>query len=984
MQDNTFTKTKIATSLVLILGSSPFLSAFAANEQPPEDIEIIQVTGIRGSLIKSMDVKRSSTGVVDAITSEDIGKFPDSNLAESLQRITGVSIDRSNSEGSKVTVRGFGPEFNLVTLNGRQMPTVAGRSYDFGNIATEGVSGVEVYKTSKANQASGGIGATINMITAKPLSSPGMHSSIGVKGVNEQSNEVGDDLTPELSGLYSNTFADDKFGFLISGSYQDRNNRSESAAVNNWKPNVDLSLSPDLNLEDNNQRIDGSTWYPQDINYYITDNDRQRTNGQMVFQFAPSDKIETTLDYTYSKIESNYDKNGMGIWFNQGGNVESAVINENGTYTDVTEMGGDYATNVSQGWNENENKSIGFNLKWEATDNLNVEFDAHKSKATSDIHSEFVIIGNTSCDWCEDAGADYGPNTATAYRKSADFNNELPDFDMVLVDGYGNPQDELTAADMGSLFGQAEHNYHENDMTEFRLKGTWTNGSDGALAKIEFGIGHTEMDFKSTRAFSENMAAGWWTWSAVHFDDDMFRRVDTTGLLSGFDGGGSDKSTNYYMTADFDELVHLWETIDDQNNPDMYSPSWDSDLNGEFQAGPVDDDSRVNEETTSAYVQMVFNDYFNDMPINMVIGLRYEETKVKSSALERQATSMEWTNGNEWQYTYADELTYSEGKGTTKQFLPNLDIDIEPWEDVIARFSYYRSMARPPINSLRSNSSYDGNPLVGNRKVSVGDPGLEPYIADNIDFSLEYYYDEGSYVSAGYFKKRVENFLVNTTDVETMNGMRDPYAGPRAEQARQELIDEGVQPSDQAIHDRINENQGAKQGTPITPNDDDPLAEFYVSSDKNQETANMYGWELAMQHMIGNTGFGFQANATFVHGDVEADRDAIDQEFALPGLSDSMNFSAIYDKDGLSARLSYNWRDEFLAGFDQHSAPIFTEAYAQWDANVNYSVNDDFTIFVEGLNLTKETQRTYVRYEEQMLHAAEYGSRYNVGMRYNF
>src|SRR5690606_32498170 len=178
-----------------------------------------QVTGIRGSLAKSMDIKRESTGVVDAITAEDIGKFPDTNLAESLQRITGVSIDRSNNEGSKITVRGFGPEFNLVTLNGRQMPTTGGgRSFDFGNIATEGVSGVQVHKTARADVPSGGIGATVNISTARPLANPGLKASVGVKAVHDTSNEVGDDLTPEVSAIFSNTFADDTFGILVSGS----------------------------------------------------------------------------------------------------------------------------------------------------------------------------------------------------------------------------------------------------------------------------------------------------------------------------------------------------------------------------------------------------------------------------------------------------------------------------------------------------------------------------------------------------------------------------------------------------------------------------------------------------------------------------------------------------------------------------------------------------------------------------------------------
>src|SRR5690606_8391081 len=140
------------------------LSSVAAAQTDDAMVEEIVVTGIRASLQRSMDIKRNAQGVVDAISAEDIGKFPDTNLAESLQRITGVSIDRSNGEGSKVTVRGFGPDYNLVTLNGRQMPGATinatsasgSRSFDFSNLASEGVSGVEVYKTVRAANPAGG------------------------------------------------------------------------------------------------------------------------------------------------------------------------------------------------------------------------------------------------------------------------------------------------------------------------------------------------------------------------------------------------------------------------------------------------------------------------------------------------------------------------------------------------------------------------------------------------------------------------------------------------------------------------------------------------------------------------------------------------------------------------------------------------------------------------------------------------------------
>ena len=233
MNPTTFHKSRLATSIALVLGVVMPGQALAdqTTTAKDENIEVISVTGIRGSLIKSMDTKRSAEGIVDAISAEDIGKFPDTNLAESLQRITGVSIDRVNGEGSKVTVRGFGPDFNLVTLNGRQMPVTTGsRSFDFANISSDSISGVEVHKTSLASNSTGGIGSTIDVQTLRPLNSPGEKTIANVAMVDDRSTEKGS-ATPEFSGLYSNTFNDNKFGVLISGSYQERESGNQQANV---------------------------------------------------------------------------------------------------------------------------------------------------------------------------------------------------------------------------------------------------------------------------------------------------------------------------------------------------------------------------------------------------------------------------------------------------------------------------------------------------------------------------------------------------------------------------------------------------------------------------------------------------------------------------------------------------------------------------------------------------------------------------------
>src|SRR6187399_3328369 len=232
-------RTASALTLAACFCSATSVAAQETQTSTPET-EII-VTGVRASLDRSIDLKRNSAGVVDGISAEDIGKFPDTNLAESLQRITGVSIDRVNGEGSRVTVRGFGPGYNLVTLNGRAMPTasiasigqdqngdfVSGttRSFDFSNIASEGVNQLVVYKTARASVTSGGIGATINIVTRKPLDGElGFTGSVGAKAVYDQSDTEFARVTPEVSGLLNWVNDDSTFGIGLFGSFQQRNN----------------------------------------------------------------------------------------------------------------------------------------------------------------------------------------------------------------------------------------------------------------------------------------------------------------------------------------------------------------------------------------------------------------------------------------------------------------------------------------------------------------------------------------------------------------------------------------------------------------------------------------------------------------------------------------------------------------------------------------------------------------------------------------
>jgi TonB-dependent receptor len=999
MQNPRFRKTPLSAGIAVALGAMT-LSPAMAQDASEEVMEEIVTVGIRGSLMQSMDRKRNSKGVVDAITAEDIGKFPDSNLAESLQRITGVSIDRSNGEGAKITVRGMGPEFNLVTLNGRSMPNAGSRSFDFSDIASEAVSAVEIYKTGKANLPTGGIGAIVNMQTAKPLTNPGFKSAVSAKVVHETSSSNGDldDFTPEIAGLFSNTFADDTFGILISASHQVRDNREENAAVDSWIQNRPMNTA--ANIVDNNQRADGTTWYPQNAGYGWSDISRERTNGQLVLQYAPTDRLTATLDYTYSKVDFEKESNSFGVWFDAGGAMSSATINERGTFTEVTEAGGDYSTNIGRDHTEKENNSIGLNLDWQATDTLNLTLDVHDSSSNNrgaglgslPGSESSLIIGNTFCDWCGTVpGA--GPSTATLGSKTATYGpGGIPIWDFTVTDtATGLPIADLRDSDIGSLFGQAFDTDVDNEITQIQLGGSWENDDGGAIASIDFGYALTEQEFKSRDAFSGQLPAGFWLTSAVHWADDQWQRGSTSGLLDGFSNGGS-FPIDYYYTAGFDYVVDQWETVGDTDCciADLYWPGWGPDFQdtangrGQFWSGPTTAGNVIEETIDSFYTQINIEDDFNGMAFNAVIGLRYEESEVKSTGLETPPSAVVWIGGNEWTYESSTTQTPSVGGSTTKQWLPSLDTDMEVYEDVIARFSYSRSLARPPIGDMGSNRSFPGTPKLDTRQINVGNPGLLPYLSDNFDLSLEYYYGNGSYASVGYFKKAVDNFLVGSTSETTVPGILDPYSGPRAEQARAELELEGTIATNTAVFERINLNMGVPITTPIRAEAGDPLVVFQVSSQENAKLANLSGWEIAVQHIFADSGFGVLFNATIVNGDVEADRDLVGQQFALNGMSDSANLSVFYENDTVSARLAYNWRDEFLSGFDNASSPVFAEEYFQLDGNVTYNVNDNLAVFFEALNITEEVQRSYVRYPDQFLRGNQYGARYNIGARYNF
>jgi len=1007
MKQKTFRKTQIATSLSLVLGVAALSPTFAnaADKQAKEkEVEVITVTGMRSSIKESTRLKRDATGVVDAISAEDIGKFPDTNLAESLQRITGVSIDRSNGEGSRVTVRGFGPQFNMVTLNGRTMPATSlpggggasdSRAYDFQNLASDAVKSVEVYKTGKANVATGGIGATININTAKPLDNPGFIASFGGKALADTSvrggvRDYSSKVTPEFSGLVSWTDPEEVFGISLNGSVSQRDSSSTGAEVAQWRNSLFNGTVPDMTptgaatVLQNAPAMGDAFALPSNLAYQMWDRQRDRTNAQLTLQYRPAENITATLDYTYTKLKQDAEGTELSIWMSE---YKSDITFTDGlnpsplTYIEDrrTLAPRDIATKQRRQSSQTEDKSLGFNLNWEVNDRLTFVLDAHDSSSDSTPRFGFgneLTVG---------IGSNIIAGQGATYNASG-----MPDMFVKFDDCDAriglNCSSSFDVSDLGSSILQKAYSTNSNDISQIRINGSY-EFDDGS---IDFGVESRKMDNYTVQSNLNQAMGNWGVANPGELPTNMIDAIDFNDALDDYKLSGWTQG----FRGDAIELAN-WGAdkygLDLGRNPDSAT------------------NRRIEEDITSLYFQINVDGELGEMPYHFTAGLRYESTDSTSTANIAFPTAVKWDSNN--------DFTVMQGSASNAQalsitnsydhLLPNLDFDIDVRDDLKARFSYSKTIARPSYGQLNSAAQVNGGPpaptILGGGlpgSASSGNPSLVPLESDNLDLSLEWYFADTSYVSVGFFEKRVSNFVGSEPVKGNFFGLRDPSAGPRAQQAIDDLTAQGINVNETSLFSMMAANQlgEAIYANGHTDNDyealvdifaesDDPLMEFQYQSPVNNKDAKINGWELAAQHFFGDSGFGVQANYTIVRGDIGFDLAAAPTvtQFALLGLSDTANLVVMYEKDDWSARVAYNWRDQFLNNAARDaSEPEFIEAYSQIDMSVSYQVNDQLSVSFAGINLTGEDPRSHGRTKNMLWAAEEWDARYEVGVRYTF
>ncbi len=777
MQNRRFHRNPLAAGVALALGATGFTPA-VAQDASEEVIEEIITTGIRGSLKASMDVKRASKGVVDAISAEDIGDFPDTNLAESLQRITGVSIDRERGEGARVTVRGFGPDFNLVLLNGRQMPTTSGlgRSFDFGNLASEGVSGVEVYKSGKADVPTGGIGSTINVKSSRPLESPGLKATVAVSGMSDQSrtNLRSDDFTPEISGLFSNTFADDTVGVSISAIRQERKSGGATASVGGWRtfPATTSSwggggaveewggLPIDANQVNRPSGAEELYSVPQTIGYELADYDRVRTNGQLTLQYRPIETVTGTLDYTYAELELDRVYNNYSSWFNFGGQDSVWTDGPQAAALEYSEAsaGADFAMGAGRDAFRNENSSVGLNLVWDVSDVLSLELDYHDSSATAEPNSP---NGSSSL---------LAISAFTRDQTTGYFNGAFPVLELGLSDPL-SPDDMIVT---GSVF---TNNYSRMDIDQLELSGNYGFDS-GFVESIDFGVQLTEIDNRATSSVVQRDA--WGGVTQVGAIADLMTPASASSAFDEMSGGTDARRQMDFYAYDIDALIARTEALIASGDATLFIPG-DGNLGpcgtGLCPKGPndVDQDRRTTESTDAVYVQLNMATEWGDYPVDMRLGLRYEQTDVESTALAPNYTGLNWVAANELALLSAGS-TFTSLSGDYDSTLPNFDLSIDFSDTLVGRFSVSKTLTRPSYQDIQGGTTLNAPVRIDGGTGARGNPALLPFESLNIDLSVEWYYGEDSYAAAGYFNKDVENFIGTASVTENAGRPGAPRA----------------------------------------------------------------------------------------------------------------------------------------------------------------------------------------------------------------
>ncbi|MCJ2177190.1 TonB-dependent receptor [Novosphingobium album (ex Hu et al. 2023)] len=911
----------LAGVAMVVAGARP--EAALAQQAPDVSADAIVVSGYRESLSIARDIKKQAVIQKDVIVAEDMAKFPELNLAESLQRLPGVQITREAGEGRRISLRGLGSDFARVQLNGMEVlgnvdsaqdsrgQRSRDRAFDFNIFASELFSKVEVEKTFQAAQNEGGMAGTVGLFTAKPFDyEPGTKGAItGKLGTNQYTK----DAQPRIAAMYSQNW-DNTFGVTLSVAYSRRETTEQGHNTYNYTTvsgtqmqdliakGLDisnLSAAQQAALTDTN-----NTFYFADGNRISSWNAKMERLGlTAAVQWRPADNLLLTLDALHGRFTTHrdelhlatrplnsrgsiaFDTAAGGVWpaqFQTSSVINDIAWDDSGyvTYLDVT--GTTFGSEHRRELNKNRFNQIALTGDWEASDSLTI--DGHigyeKSKYETPYDDKFYMRAKGNLI------ADYGTD-----GRSATFS--YPDWDPTDPSNYAMDDFYYRSFYNQSELQEGVLNLH------YKASGVWTIRAGAAYHRFEqdgasyFYDGNVNGTRDKTRGTSVDgitdvFSNSWGSWLIGNYSDGFAKYNEYHRLEPNTDGSGG--------------------VIQDIEN--VY---------------------KVTERTISGYLQADWDGELFGKRFRGNVGARAYTTKTSSTG---------WIQGDNYAY-----LGTADVEGDYSGVLPAMNAVLEVTPDALVRFAATQNINRPSLGSMAAQgSAFEGDNSV--ITASRGNPNLKPFKDTTLDLSLEYYFGKEGLISVGVFHKWIKNFIGS----ETLENV--PFS------------ETGV-PSSTI--------PGATDSTIVT--------EFTMPVNV-AGTKSLTGIELAAQGQFSFLpapfdNLGAVANFTYVDADEEITGIS----------DTSYNFTLYYETERWGARGSLSHRSRWYTGKSDSLMSASTRGFegtTYVDASFFYNVTDAFQLTANAINLTNEKDTQFWGQNRYLYNQNQSGTTYMAGFAYKF
>lgn len=947
--------------------------ASASNTSQEATAQEIIVTGFRASLQAALADKRTETAAIDTIKAEDIGKFPDSNLAESMQRVPGVALARGDGgEGKNISVRGLGAQFTRVRINGMEGTAQtgssdiygagnSGRSFDFNVFPTEIFSALTVRKTPSADIEEGSLGATVDLQAPRPFDNPDdFVFTATTRGVY---NEVSKKVDPRLSGLVSYKFGDSGFGILASGAYQKRHlrevgysavdilsantngmfcspvgyapqNPANSAtngtnALNCSTGNPRTSTTDAYNTIYNARRDDlpntpgSGAFFPRIPRYLNSTQDQERIGGTLSLQYKPDDDTDISLDLMYSRFNVTRDDNYLGaISFgrsasNQGYpmmSIRDVELDENGSVQSALLDGVDVRSEGLHSEFSSTFKQANLNFSHQFSDKLRIssKFGVNQSRWDDKVRLQYYMDALDTDNFSIDNTQGSTANLGFGFDVSdpANFRYGASPGAGVVTGGFSLQGKPATVVTDG-LTAEVNADYELSDAFKLKFGGQYRRARQQSTSTVYY----------TADTLIGNLPAG-------------TSLASITSQITGLDKLWGNGAPSSWATLDWSKLADTLNLFDARGCGTECGAQ-----------NPL-----VREEEFGGYGMVNFD--LSDalgFSIRGDAGVRYVHTIQFSSGYIQRSSAASPT-GLVGQYASVNR-TYDD-------WLPSANIVIEPVDNLLLRLSAAKVMSRPELGVLAPTSGV--NPVT--RSGSINNPLLEPIRAKTFDAALEWYFRPGSLLSAAFFYKDISTYI--------------------------QSVQSQIPFSELGLPDEL-----------LTGSNTLPTELFTITRPVNTPGGKLKGIELNAQIPFNFlegvfSHFGVLGNMTFVTSKINYCLTSVGgvctvtTKEDLVGLSKKTASGTLYYEDSkFSIRATVNYRGPFIRGIPASAGSDLqgNAATTYVDASASYAVTDYLKLIVEGTNLTDEQNRLYIdSVRKDTLYQTRVGRTFSVGVNARF